>query len=116
MRESMSRDRTSAWRLMPVVAVVVLLPAIGSCGPHEKPLLPRSQTWAELRTVRRAVTVTVPGDPERAPYPRERLVDGEQISVASEGLAWLRRDGGATLLVRGPAKLTLRSLPTAAVR
>ncbi|AKT39052.1 VIT domain-containing protein [Chondromyces crocatus] len=79
------------------------------CGPGERPLLPRSQTWAELRTVRRSVTVQVPGEQPRSPYPRERLVDGAEIHVAEKGLAWLRRDGGATLLVHGPARLTLRA-------
>lgn len=91
-----------------VALAVTVLPAV-SCGPHEKPLLPRSQTWAELRTVRRGVKVTPPGERARAPYPRERLVDGEEVHVDAEGLAWLRRDGGATLLVRGPADLTLRA-------
>ena len=93
-----------------VVVVAALCPGLSSCGGSaEKPLLPRSQTWAELRTVRRGVTVTPPGEAERAPYPRERLVDGEAVRCRAEGLAWLRRDGGATLLVRGPAKLTLRA-------
>jgi Ca-activated chloride channel family protein len=87
----------------------VLLPSISCGGPRERPLLPRSQTWAELRTIRRAVTVKPPEEAERPPYPRERLVDGETVHVAPEGLAWLRRDGGATLLVRGPAQLTVRS-------
>jgi len=82
---------------------------LSACREPERPLLPRTQTWAELRTVRRDVSVTPPGEPERPPYPRERLVDGETISVQESGLAWLRRDGGATLLIRGPAKLVLRS-------
>src|SRR6185295_10056300 len=77
-------------RALLALSAVVLL----SCGSRERPLLPRSQTWAELRTIRRAVTVTPPG---------------EAVRVAAEGLAWLRRDGGATLLVRGPAELTLRA-------
>ena len=63
---------------------------------------------AELRTVRRSILVTPPGEGERAPYPRERVLDGEGIKVAAGGLAWIRRDGGATLLVRGPAQLTVR--------
>jgi Ca-activated chloride channel family protein len=54
------------------------------------------------------VTVVAPHEAERAPYPRERVVDGEMIKVDAEGLAWLRRDGGATLLVHGPAALTVR--------
>jgi Ca-activated chloride channel family protein len=79
------------------------------CGAPETRLLPRSQTWAELRVVRRGVSVTPPGEAERAPYPRERLVDGEAVTVREGGLGWLRRDGGATMLVRGPAKLVLRA-------
>lgn len=79
------------------------------CREPERPILPRSQTWAELRTVRRDVVVVPPNEPERAPYPRERLVDGEVVQVKPDGLAWLRRDGGATLLVRGPAKLVVRA-------
>jgi tetratricopeptide (TPR) repeat protein len=88
---------------------VAVFPSISCSGPAARPLLPRSQTWAELRTIRRDVLVQPPGEALRAPYARERLVDGEGVQVAAEGLAWLRRDGGATLLVRGPAELTLRA-------
>ncbi len=104
---------SSSARARAALAVValsfVVVPSLSCNGARERPLLPRSQTWAELRTVRRGVTVTPPGEAERAPHPRERLVDGEAIKVAPEGLAWLRRDGGATLLVHGPAQITLRS-------
>ena len=86
----------------------MVFPAL-SCRHDERPLLPRSQTWAELRTVRRGVSVKPPDERQRPPYPRERLVDGARVTVAPEGMAWLRRDGGATLLVRGPAELTLRA-------
>ena len=104
---------SSSARARAALAVValsfVVVPSLSCNGAAPRPLLPRSQTWAELRTVRRGVTVTPPGEAERAPHPRERLVDGEAIKVAPEGLAWLRRDGGATLLVHGPAQITLRS-------
>jgi len=93
-----------------VLAFLAFLAAVApGCGAPAPRLLPRSQTWAELRVVRRGVTVTPPGEAERAPYPRERLVDGEAVTVGEGGLGWLRRDGGATLLVRGPARLTLRA-------
>lgn len=93
-----------------VTFLVFVFPTVLSgCREPERPILPRSQTWAELRTVRRDVVVTPPNEKERAPYPRERLVDGEVVEVKPDGLAWLRRDGGATLLVRGPAKLVVRS-------
>ncbi len=104
---------SSSARARAALAVVALsfvaAPSLSCNGASERPLLPRSQTWAELRTVRRGVTVAPPNEAERAPYSRERLVDGEAITVAPEGLAWLRRDGGATLLIHGPARITLRS-------
>jgi Ca-activated chloride channel family protein len=97
----------AALAVLPLAILAALCP---SCSPsRSEALLPRSQTWAELRVVRRGVTVTPPGEAARAPYPRERLVDGEAITVEAGGLGWLRRDGGATLLVRGPAKLVLRA-------
>jgi tetratricopeptide (TPR) repeat protein len=107
----MPLSRSCARATLALIALSsALLPTLLSCqGPREEPLLPRSQTWAELRTVRRSVTVAPPGEAERAPYPRERIVDGEVIKVDREGLAWLRRDGGATLLVHGPASLTVRA-------
>lgn len=85
------------------LALVTLTAA--SCG-DAPPLAPKSQTFAELRTVRRGVTVEAPDERGRAPYPRERLADGAKVHVAAGGLAWLRRDGGATMLVEGPAELT----------
>lgn len=86
---------------------VFLLGTLWGCGRDERQLAPKTQTWAELRTVRRGVFVTPPGGEERAPYARERLVDGESVRLEPGALAWLRRDGGATLLVRGPGKLRL---------
>ena len=103
VREASPRARL---RVRPSGFVSLLaLAAASSTACHardERPVLPRSQTWAELRTVRRSVTVAPPGEGARAPYPRERLVDGEVVKVDDQGLAWLRRDGGATLLVERP--------------
>lgn len=92
----------------PLLALMVFLGPLG-CRKAERPLEPRSITWAELRTVRRGVHLTPPGESEREPYFRERLADGTRLRVESQGLAWLRRDAGATLLVRGPAALTVRA-------
>lgn len=50
-----------------------------------------------------------PAEAERKLFPRERLVDGSVVRVPTDALAWLRRDGGATLLIRGPASLTFRA-------
>ncbi|MBI5534402.1 MAG: AgmX/PglI C-terminal domain-containing protein [Deltaproteobacteria bacterium] len=95
-------------RAVVLVAFTVTVLFLLSCGPAERPLAPKTQTWAELRAVRGAVTVAPPGESDRALYPRERLADGAVVSVPPDGLAWLRRDGGATLLVRGPAKLKVK--------
>ncbi|MDI1448666.1 VIT domain-containing protein [Polyangium sp. 6x1] len=107
----MSSNRARPRLALVVLALLALVcpGLLTACREPERPLLPRSQTWAELRTVRRDVTVAPPGEPERPPYPRERLVDGEVVRVQQAGLAWLRRDGGATLLVRGPAELVLHA-------
>jgi tetratricopeptide (TPR) repeat protein len=87
-----------------------LAPVLFACrGGDGRPLVSPSQTFAELRTIKRGVTVVPPGRDAREPYPRERLVDGQAVRLASGGLAWLRRDGGVTLLVAGPAALTLRA-------
>ena len=101
MRPHIAR-RLGAW-----FGFFLLVVTTFACGGRERPLAPRSQTWAELRTVRRAVLVTLPDEKERDPYPRERLVDGSRVKVQPGGLAWLRRDAGATLLVRGPAELVV---------
>jgi Ca-activated chloride channel family protein len=85
------------------LVLVALLPL--SCQAPPRPLAPRTQTFAELRVVRRGVLVAPPGDRARVPYARERLVDGEEVSLVAGGLAWLRRDGGETLLIAGPAHL-----------
>jgi hypothetical protein len=58
--------------------------------------LSRSQTLAELRTIKRGVAVSPPDEVPRAPYARERLVDGERITLDAGSLAWIRRDGGAS--------------------
>jgi Ca-activated chloride channel family protein len=95
--------------LLLAFAALGCLALLCSCKNAEERLEPRSLTWAELRAVRNPVLVTPPGESERSTYPHERLVDGAKVRIEAGGLAWLRRDGGATLLVRGPARLTLRA-------
>jgi Ca-activated chloride channel family protein len=106
------RWRGLAWfwssKWAPLLAILMCIGPLG-CRKAERPLEPRSVTWAELRTVRSGVHVQPPGERERLPYLRERLADGARLRIENEGLAWLRRDAGATLLVRGPAALTLRA-------
>jgi hypothetical protein len=98
----------STRRVLAILVVGLLMLATG-CRPKGARLEPKNQTFAELRAVRRGVHVTPPSERARAPYARERLSDGALVSVDAGGLAWLRRDGGTTLLIAGPAELTLRA-------
>ena len=94
--------------LISCLMAVLLLP--GACRHRTDPGRELAgQTFAELRTIKGAVTVTPPDEDARPPYPRERLRDDEQVDVPAGGLAWMRRDGGATWLIAGPARLTLRA-------
>jgi Ca-activated chloride channel family protein len=102
-------NETTAGRLLLLAFVALWLGLLGSCHEPDERLEPRSLTWAELRAVRNPVLVAPPGESERSTYPHERLADGARIRIDAGGLAWLRRDSGATLLVRGPARLTLRA-------
>jgi Ca-activated chloride channel family protein len=86
------------------LAVAPLATGCGSGPPAEK-LAPRSETTTELRAIRRGVTVTHPGADKRAPYAKERLGVGATVDIDAGGLAWVRRDGGTTLLVHGPGSL-----------
>ncbi len=90
--------------------VLVVLTLLCACHRRD-PLADKSrgETLAELRTVKGTVLVTPPGEKERRAYPRERVLDGEAVVVPAGGLSWMRRDGGATWLVAGPAKLVLRA-------
>ncbi|MEZ4221284.1 MAG: AgmX/PglI C-terminal domain-containing protein [Polyangiaceae bacterium] len=88
-----------------VLLLLVILPA---CGEKDA-LVPKGQSFAELREVRTGVSVTLPGDAARKPYPRERLVDGSRVELTETSLAQLRRDSGARVLIAGPAAFTLRS-------
>ncbi|MFO0587455.1 MAG: VIT domain-containing protein [Polyangiaceae bacterium] len=101
------RPRASSRLTPPLLALLSAL-VLGACERPSIPLTSKAQTWAELRVVRRDVTVQTPDGQPRAPYPRERLVDGESVTIGAEGVAWIRRDAGATFLVHGPAKITLR--------
>ncbi|MBL8743529.1 MAG: hypothetical protein JNK04_20605, partial [Myxococcales bacterium] len=91
---------------------IVVLSAFGSAGCKDDPpkkLPPALQTSAELRLVRRGVTVVPRGESERAPHARERLGEGAEVKIADGGLAWIRRDGGTTMLVRGPGRVLLEA-------
>ena len=91
-----------------LVSVAVIL-AAGCRGGHPDVVVAPGSTFAEMHTVKGDVTVTPLGESARPPYPRERITEGESVTLAAGGLVWIRRDGGAVWLVEGPARLTLKS-------
>jgi Ca-activated chloride channel family protein len=95
--------------LLLAVGAAAVAPGIGGCHRSADALVvSQGETFAELRAVKGDMTVTPPGEAPRTPYPRERIVEGEAVQLAEGGLAWVRRDAGAVMLVAGPARLTLR--------
>jgi Ca-activated chloride channel family protein len=101
-----SLERGGLWIV--VVLALLLVPFLAPACQRREVRVDGAQTVAELRTIKGALRVVPPGAPARKPYPRERLVDGEAVEVPAGGLAWMRRDGGATWLISGPASLAVR--------
>jgi Ca-activated chloride channel family protein len=105
------RTPTSFLGLLVLVAVAAFAGdcRVASALPE---LASGEETFAELRTIKGEITVSpvAPGPAAagpRRPYPRERIAEGEAVTLAVGGLAWLRRDAGAIILVSGPARLVL---------
>jgi Ca-activated chloride channel family protein len=97
--------RFSAVAFLAILLSPLLIAGCNSRKPAS--LVARGDTFAEMRAVKGEISVANPGDAKRAPYPRERLSDGSELSLASGALAWIRRDGGSVWLVAGPAQLTV---------
>ena len=97
-------------RFFPILFLAIpLLVVGGGCKRSApSPLVAHGDTFAEMRTIKGEVGVTAPGEAKRAPYPRERLAEGCEVTLAVGALAWIRRDAGAVWLVEGPAQLTMR--------
>ncbi len=105
-----SASRMTHWVGLLGVAVVACLASDCRTASAQAEIVSGQDTFAEMRTVKGEVTVTPAGEAVRSLYPRERIVDGEVATLAAGGLAWLRRDGGAVMLVAGPARLVLHPL------
>ena len=96
-------------RLLRALLALLLFCIASGCSRGAAPLVVSAgQTFAELRAVKGDVTVLPSGEATRIPYPRERLAEGTAVTLGDGGLAWLRRDTGAMLLVDGPARLVAR--------
>jgi Ca-activated chloride channel family protein len=108
-RTMVSASRVTKWACLFLLALVVSVAGDGRMASAQAEIVSGADTFAEMRTVKGDVTITPVGEGARAPYPRERIAEGEAVTLAAGGLAWLRRDGGAVLLVAGPAKLLLHA-------
>ena len=97
---------TGATRAL-VVLVLVVVWAAGCHGSPRAITISEGKTFAELRAIKGDVTVKDTDAAARAPYPRERLGEAAEVNLTDGGLAWLRRDAGAVLLVNGPAHLLM---------
>jgi len=96
------------WVLLPALLLSPLF-LVACQREKQRADLREGLSFAELRTIKGSVLVSAPGKSARRPYPRERLIDDETIDVRDGGLVWMRRDGGATWLVSGPAKLKFKA-------
>lgn len=95
-----------------LLVVLALLFAVGCRRAVAREGVSERRTLAELRSVKGAVLVAPPGEPARAPYRRERLLEGGRVTIPEGGLAWMRRDGGATWLFAGPCEFVLGATST----
>src|SRR5271165_2859531 len=100
-----ARSRMAHWAMAALAAFVLCLAGDCHTASAQAVALTGEDTFAEMRTIKGEVSVTPQGEAARAPYPRERIAEGETATLAAGGLAWLRRDAGAVLLVAGPTKL-----------
>jgi Ca-activated chloride channel family protein len=104
-----SASRVTQWASLVALAVGVCFAGDCRTASAQAEIVAGEDTFAEMRTVKGEVTVTPAGEAARVLYPRERIADGEVATLAAGGLAWLRRDGGAVMLVAGPARLVLHA-------
>jgi tetratricopeptide (TPR) repeat protein len=84
-------------------------PLVSGCSSQNGARLAQGGTFAELRSIKGDVAVSNADFAKRAPFPHERIVEGEAVSVGASGLVWIRRDAGALWLVRGPAELVVNA-------
>lgn len=68
--------------------------------------LSETRTTAELRAIKGDIEI-LSGQKWRSPYRRDRLSVGDTVKIPEGGLSWMRRDGGATWLIAGPAEVVL---------
>ncbi|HMA92215.1 MAG TPA: VIT domain-containing protein [Polyangiaceae bacterium] len=79
------------------------------CKPKDdQSVLVARETFAELRLVKGRALITDVGRRGRAPYPRERLGNGNKISLEPGALGYLLDDLGATWLLAGPTEAQIR--------
>lgn len=79
-----------------------------ACSASTNTTVEPGETLAELRLIKGEARITSTSKAPRPPSPRERLSAGQGVILEPGALLWMRRDGGATWLVSGPAELELQ--------
>lgn len=105
---------TSAGRDKRYFGLCVLVWLLAACRSATDIDLKAGETFAELRLIKGEAQVTRDGEDARSPYPRERLSQDQSVVLKAGALVWMRKDGGATWLVAGPAEFALQATTIAA--
>ena len=94
------------WPLLALVLVATAGPGASGCHRGADVLVvSQGETFAEMRAIKGDVTVTPAGrGAARRPTPASASSKARPCTLAAGGLAWIRRDAGAVLLVAGPAR------------
>lgn len=100
MPMSLRRTERSFW-------LCVLLWVAAACNSVRPPTVEAAETLAELRLVKGSAQLAEDNQ-TRTPHPKERLAAGQSVVLEAGGLVWMRKDGGATWLVAGPAEFQLQ--------
>lgn len=100
---------TSGRRVTRCLGLCVLVWVVAACNATSQLEVAAGETVAELRLIKGDARVSDTEHGTRTPYPRERLSQGQSVTLEPGALVWMRRDGGATWLVSGPAELELEA-------
>jgi tetratricopeptide (TPR) repeat protein len=105
---------TSAGRVTRYFGLCVFVWVLAACSSATDIDVKGGETFAELRLIKGEAQVSADDQAPRNPYPRERLTQGQSVVLQPGALVWMRKDGGATWLISGPAELTLQATTIAA--
>ena len=78
--------RWSPMRFFPICFLALPFLLVGGGCKRSAPtsLVAHGDTFAEMRTIKGEIGVNAPGESKRAPYPRERLAEGSEVTLAAQ--------------------------------